>query len=442
MKALFLLMLTLLPLTVLGRGAQGIADQYAQYALSHNPSLMAEKRDLDLARTDRQSAFGAFLPVVDLQSRHSWADGGRDIVFDVNDFLPSDLLTADLPETVIPFLRVKEQETKVIVKQPLFAGGGILHGYRAARKAEHAARANYDASSANLILAVHKNYYGYLQSRELTAIEEHQKRLAAEQLRVTRALFEVDKTTLGELRRAEAGFAAAEARLIAQSSREEIAKETVNLLLGRELTEDVELPTDDLIDESVLDVSSNTPQVRPELKQLDFSVAALTEQKRATRSNFLPVISAAFEYGYQGEKYDFKDDADYYLLSGVMSWNLFEGFRSNLKRQRVELARRQLVERREWLHRNIQREISAAQLELRSKRAERTAVARALEAADESYRLSEIRYREGMSSQLELTDAQAMLARASAQDVLARFGFLIALADYTHSIGLLPSEVK
>ncbi len=435
-------LLILLPLASFALTAQEIADSYAHYALDHNPYLRAQSREVDLARTDRRSALGAFMPVVDLTSRHSWADGGRDINFDVNDFIPSEVIPVDLPPTVIPFLRTKEQETKLQITQPLFTGGGLLYSYRATQQAEHASIAEFDAAKSQLTLQVKQTYFRYLQARELMDIETHQLELAQEQLRVTRALFEVDKLALSELRRAEAGLAAAEARSISAEAQENTARQAVNLLLGRELSSIMMIPTENADNPETENTDVNPLELRPEMAQLNFSLNALKEHKRAARSGYLPMISAAFEYGYQGEKYDFNEDADYYMLSGVLSWNLFEGFRTNLKQQKVELARRQLEDRREWLESQIQREVDTASLTLTSKIAEQNAAERAKSAAEESFRLAEIRYREGMGSQLELTDARATLATVSAQEVLARYGYLIALASYQHSLGLPLKDME
>lgn len=437
-----LLSALLLPSLVFAMTAREIADSYSRYAVDHNAYLRSQRRDIDLARTERRSAFGAFLPVVDLTSRHSWADGGRDITFDVNEFLPSEVLPVDLPPTVIPFLRTKEQETKLQVTQPLFTGGGLFYSYRATQQAEQASRAGYETAVADLTLHVRQTYYRYLQARELLDIEQHQYDLAEEQLRVTRALYEVDKLAVSELRRAEAGLYAAEARRLDAEAQMNTAGQAVNLLLGRALTDDIMLPgaSADSLDITVPD--ADALELRPELAQLDYSIKTLKEQKRAARSGYLPMISAAFEYGYQGEKYHFNDDADYYMLSGVLSWNLFEGFRTNLKQQKVELARRQLEDRRDYLESEIQRQVESAALTLKSKIAEQKAASQAKLAAEESHRLAEIRYREGMSSQLELTDARAALASASAQEVLARYGCLIALASYEHSLGLSLKDIE
>ncbi|MBU0693017.1 TolC family protein [bacterium] len=432
----------LLPSLVLAMTAREIADSYSRYAVDHNSYLRAQRREIDLARTERRSALGAFMPVVDLNSRHSWADGGRDIEFDVNEFLPSEVLPVDLPPTVIPFLRTKEQETKLQVTQPLFTGGGLFYSYRATRQAEQASVAGYETAMAELTLRVRQTYYQYLQARELLDIEQHQYKLAEEQLRVTRALYEVGKLAVSELRRAEAGLFAAEARRISAETQMTTTKQAVNLLLGRDLTDDIMLPGEnsDSLEVTLSDVDPLS--LRPEMTQLNYSINTLKEQKRAVRSGYLPMISAAFEYGYQGEKYDFNEDADYYMLSGVLSWNLFEGFRTNLKRQKVELARRQLEDRRDFLEKEIQRQVDTAALTLKSKQAEQKAASQAKLAAAESHRLAEIRYREGMSSQLELTDARTALASASAQEVLARYGCLIALASYEHSLGLSLKDIE
>lgn len=419
--------------------AEEIADQYVREALKYNSSLAAQSENIDLAAANRRDALGRFLPMVDLISRHSWADGGREIVIDVNDFLPPEVLPVDLPPNIIPFLRTKEQESKVQVMQPIFTGGSILYSYRAAGKSEKAEQTRYRASVNNLALQVRQSYFGYLKARELVSVQTEQLRLAEEQLRVTRSLSNVDKAPVSDLKRAEAATAAADAALIEAQTQAERARMSLNLLLGVELDRTPVLPAetdtlavicenpDDLIDQALFK--------RPELQSLDLNISALTDQSRAVRARYLPMISAAFEYGYQGEKYEFNDDSDYYLLAGVLTWNLFEGFRSNTQMQKTAIARRQLGERKKWLTEAVEHEVKTALLKLKNSRAQHQAALKAREAAEESYRLTEIRFREGMSSQLELMDARSTLTSAASLEVTARYNYLTALAELKRSIG-------
>lgn len=74
--------------SVFARDAWDVCDIYVKEALEANQSLNAERLRTDLSRTDIRGALGAMMPTVELKSRFTRADGGREIRFDVNDFLP------------------------------------------------------------------------------------------------------------------------------------------------------------------------------------------------------------------------------------------------------------------------------------------------------------------------------------------------------------------
>lgn len=128
------LSITLMLISVRFCGAQTaweLADKYISGALTGNCELEVRRADVDISRSNTAEARGAFFPTIDFKSRHTWSDGGRVISIDVNDFMPPAVLPVDVPPREIPFIREREQETKISLALPLFTGGGTFYNYLA-----------------------------------------------------------------------------------------------------------------------------------------------------------------------------------------------------------------------------------------------------------------------------------------------------------------------
>jgi len=103
-------------------------DQYIRQGLENNLALRQQKFSLEKSLEALKEAKGMFFPSISLQGSYSHAGGGRTIEFPVGDLLNpvhgslNDLFLfhgiiggypTDIPNEQIPFLRPKEQETKI-----------------------------------------------------------------------------------------------------------------------------------------------------------------------------------------------------------------------------------------------------------------------------------------------------------------------------------------
>ncbi len=419
-------------------------NEFVREALRTSPELLAKRADSDIAHQKTRNSLGAMLPSIDFQSRYTRAGGGREITFDVNDFMPPSVLPVDVPTSVIPFLRPEEHETKLSFQQPLFVGGSLYHSWRAQKMALSAEHASLKAREAEIAYRTRAAWFNWLSARELVQVSLEDTLLAAEQLRSASARVEQAMANSAELQRARAALADARANWIDASTREQLALTALNRLLGRPLLREpdvpvlsADLPEEALPLESVLSLARAD---RGELHQLEQQGRSLGHYQSAATGTFLPTLVAAGEYGYQGEEYKFDNDHDYYTLSLVMKWNLFDGFRKNAKREQVVLQRRQLQDTQHDVELAIEQDVTRAWLNNRSSRMKHAAAEEARLAAAENYRLVKALYDEGMASQVELLDAQTTRTRASTREIAARYGAWIAQADLWRSIGHVFEE--
>lgn len=342
---------------------------------------------------------------------------------------------------MIPFLREYEQETKLTFTQPLFAGGVLYHSWRANQDFMLAEEAAVRAKEAEIAYRTRQACFNWLSALEMVKVAEQDTLFAVEQLRAARLRKANQMANAAEELRSIASLANARSEWIEASSHEQLARTQLNRLLGRELLElpendmriSDEIPDETITLDSLLEIAI---QNRGELNQLHQQRKALSHALKATNSAWLPLLAVAGEYGYQGEEFQFDEEHDYYMLSLVLDWNLFDGFQKNARRQRFVIERRQLDLQRDDINEAIQQDVTASWLNQKSSLAKYNAAMESRKAADENYKIISALYREGMAQQLEILDAQNLRTRAATGEIASRYAVWIAQAIYGEVLDL------
>jgi outer membrane protein TolC len=112
-----------------------VVERYVAEGLRTNLALQGETLEVDKATQALAAARARFFPEVSLQARYSRADGGREFTLPIGTTLNpvystlNELLAArgqparfpQVEDISVPFLRHEEQDTRVVLRQPLYA---------------------------------------------------------------------------------------------------------------------------------------------------------------------------------------------------------------------------------------------------------------------------------------------------------------------------------
>jgi outer membrane protein TolC len=192
---------------------------------------------------------------------------------------------------------------------------------------------------------------------------------------------------------------------------------------------------------SVLDDAS-LAQFRGDMRILDAQINLKDREITATRSRFLPTISATYNLQWSASEPDapnfFENEVRFQTLGLNLSLPLFEGFSRNADVQRVLIERKDLDEQYRAAALTAQNEVASSSEDLNM--AFETASARkiALEQAQEGYERAQLRFENGLGSQLEVTDAEVQVRQAEVNYAVMVFNYLTAKAQYDLAIGKVP----
>jgi len=449
-RALVSTILPVLAFTILP-AQNPLLDNYIQEGLQSNQALRQKKLDYASSLSALKEAKGLFMPDVSFNARFTVADGGRTIEFPVGDLMNPvyttlNMLTASdrfpqIENEEFPFLRPTEHETKVSLVQPIFSSE-VIHNYRIRKQYTEIARIDIGRYERELVREITKAYYGYQKAYNLRGLADTTLSLVKENLRVSQRLFENDIVTIDAVYRSESELSQVEVQRAQAYHMVEASRAYFNFLLNRPLESPLELieipPVQQTI--SLEEASERALQNRDELQQIEQYLQLNQHVTSLHKGNNIPGLYGVVDYGFQGDKYSFTGEDDYVLASLVMKWNLFHGSANHQKVQQSRIEGEKLYELYGQTQQQIRMEVINHYYGMQTAYESVQSARKQSRSASRAYELIHRKYREGLSSLLELIDARTSLTGAVANSIIAQGDYFSRLADFEYAMGVGINE--
>ena len=344
--------------------------------------------------------------------------------------------------SALPFGQRNNWTLGLDVQQTLFAGGRVTAQTRMAGAGRRIAETSLASTRAQLVLNIIEAYYDAALADRLLAIAVSTLDQAETTLRHTQLARQVGNQPEFELLRATVARDNQRPILIQRQSDRDIALMRLKQLLNLPAQEPLTLttPLDDttavvparLTSGLSPGIDSVMPAERAPVRQAADAVEASANALRIARAQRLPQLNVNMKYGRVA-----------YPPTGVPGWSdfntnwtvgvalqvpLFTGGRITgdvrVAQADLEEARYRLTQAREL----SELDSYAAQAKLDAAEASFAASAGTAQQAARAYQIAEIRYREGISTQVELSDSRILLEQASANRALAARDLAVARA--------------
>jgi outer membrane protein TolC len=447
------------------RPLQSIIDGYVQAGMSSNLALANQDIEVDKSRAALASARARFFPELALAARFTRADGGRQIDLPVGQLLNpvyqtlNELLIANggvarfsaIADQAIPLQLPREQDTRITLRQPLYAPA-ITAGVAAARASLGAAGYSRQAYQRELRRDITVAYLEWLKARNGAAILSASETALAENLRVNQSRYDNGKSTHDTVLRARAEWLGVQQQRRDADNGVDQARSYLNFLLNRPLATPLEAPADPEAlpagaalapaAAGATGAAAVPPQAqlaaRPELLALAAAESAAAAQLRAARAARRPSLALGVDAGSQGVDYATGRRYDFVTGSVVLNWTLFDAGARAAAVSQARLAGKQLANQRDLMAARIGLEQQQATDNLRSAQDSlATADARAA-AARAAFTIASKRRDAGMADQLEFLDARSEMTGAELNRNLTYYTLLARRAEYAWARGDLP----
>jgi outer membrane protein len=433
-------MIALTPAIAAAQQHDPFAPLVAQ-TLRNNGLLQSARRTEDRAGAQVREANALYLPKLTFQSRVSAQSGTPnlgDVVNPAYRALNQVTGTNQFP-TNLDLTVPQNHDSYFRFSLPL-VNPAIWANRSAAEHRYDAERFQRLTIARELAARVQTAWLSARSAERAVGIREATLALTREANRVTERLLEAGRATPDAVFRARAEESEEEQQLIEARDAADAARRVVNQLAGSPLEAALDVIPDSVLVREIPvsreEAVALAQERREELHALDAGEQAAGAAVRAARGSFLPTVSLAVDYGFQGRDVRFSGRNDYVVGSVVMSWNVFNGGGDVAGIDAARASEDALAAERRDVVDKVRLDVLQAYAAAVAGRSAIDAADVQLAAARRAHDLVRRRYEEGLAPQIELIDARSALTRAELNRAVTLYRYAQRLVELERAAAL------
>lgn len=431
-------MFELAAVLILAQAAPLTLEDCVREGLRRHPALASSQVGIEMARAQKDATRSGYLPRIDLSLRDSYTYSGRQ---------EDQRLVIGGQVVPIPGRAAGGNDYHVFslsLSQNLFDGGKWWTQVERAEREIRRAEAAQGLTREEVALGVAAAFYQAQKvARELEVWEDAlqvsrgQLRLAEEKL----ALGAASKVDVAMARRAvgEDEVARERARLSL-----EIARQELNLAMGREATADLVLAPDDA-PESAEPLEPSVRPDHPRLQELDWARRVAEKDTAIARGDLWPRVQGSLSYSRGNEEFYkvySRFDELFDLTVGLsISFPLFDGFLTRAQIEQAEARERRVDAERRQAESDLAGQLAAARERHRRLAEVARLQAENVKAAEAELALALERFQVGEGTELEVRNSQLNVTRARLAEVETLFERKGVRMQYLYARGELLSRL-
>ncbi|MFA4858239.1 MAG: TolC family protein [Candidatus Margulisiibacteriota bacterium] len=409
-------------------------DQSYEIALEQSPTVQKARAQIRAAEGTEGRARSGFLP-------HLAVSGGFGKYYSH----PSTVqITSTGTSSVFSFGTNEQADASsygATFSQAVFTGGRLVNTLGAANKGLEITKEELRRTEQALKYNVASAYYNVLKNIKLVELNRQSVEMAEHHLANNQALFKAGIATRAEVLRGEVLVAQNHISLIRSEQGLELTKNSFNNVLGNALDTPVELAeanfsTGEVVIYNYRDLLPIAYESQPEWRQYLLGKKIRSDELGVAYSGLFPNISLAGTYSGGLTRYSAyqSDQATWSaLVSG--SWNIFDGTDTLYKIKEAGGRLDAEIASEENVRRNLALSVKDANFIVKSAKEDMVYTAKAVELAEENYKIADLRYNSGAGNNLEVLDAQVSLTRARTDNVDAQNILQLAKAKLNQVLG-------
>lgn len=407
-------------------------EESIRLAISQNPYHLAAGQRLETARAKIREAAANFFPSLNAQGLHT---------------LDEKLIELEFPDPItgqpqrISFDFTRDYQFSLSLSLPLFTSGRLTSGFKQAKynflSTEEAVRQSKHLTVFN----AKKAFYGYLLAKDFVKVAEEAVEVAEKHLKNVKSLYEVGMASKFDLLRSEVQADNLKPQLIKARNNLRIAELSLKTLLGLDLSQPIDIegystyePFEPDLEKSISKAMLN----RPEIGQLSFQKKMAGEVLKLARASNLPSLAISGTYNFWADQLNFRKDTweSYYAVNLVFTVPLFNGFATSAQVAQSKAMIKELDLTKKGFVDMVKFEVRQAILRLEEAKESLLSQEKSVELAQESLRIAELNFSEGLATTLDVSSAQAALTQAKTNYSQALYDYVISLAQLDKAMGI------
>lgn len=415
-------------------------DQALEMLEKNNEAFLAAKAEERTAEFNKKAASGLYLPKIGLEGKYTRID--EPLVIDLNDIrtviVKLHAATPGIESAVPSFEKTVQEESffksNINFTWPVFTGGKILATNRAAEAKITESREKTKSVDATLTSELVRRYYGVRLARRVVEVRKQVLNSMHEHLVQAKKLQENGMIALSEKLHAEVTWAEADREYKKAVRQLAITQAALNSILSS--NENIEPASSMFINRTIgameqfLDAAETH---NPLLKQIAAKKDQADQSYKIEKSEFYPTV---YLFGkHELYKEDLTMLEPEWAVGIGFSVNLFSGFTNYNSLQ----AAKQVKTQADYLEKDAQRKIGTL---VEKKYNELMAALEQYEATESSFnfaneyvRVRKKAFKAGMTTSINVVDAELALSRVKIDKLKAAYRFDVVLAELLEASG-------
>ncbi len=332
---------------------------------------------------------------------------------------------------------------KLTLQQPIFTGFKLESNSAIAKLNYLATEQQYNADENDLVFNIKNAYWGLFKANQIRKVTEENVSQVEAHLTDVQNLFKQGLATKNDVLKVQVQLGEAQLGLIDAKNAVKLANLNLDNVLGISLSTQIE--TIDSVDAHVgtsYEIGSLLEQAydkRPELKSMDYRVQASEKGVTAAKSDWFPQIYLVGDYNYARPNPRILPTQDKFNgtwdVSVSMSLNLWNWGATIDKTDQANAQFEQAKDTYKIVKDRVTLEVTQNFLNVQKSKEKMTVAEQSVSQAEENYRITDEKFKNGLALNSDLLDAEVALLQAKTNYIQSIVDYELAQAQLKKSIG-------
>ncbi len=348
------------------------------------------------------------------------------------------------PDAYVPFGTEDYYSYTFTIEQSIYRGRSLITGVELGELDLELSKASMAQTKNDIILAVHEAYYNLLKTRKFEEVTVQAVEERKAHLKDAKAFYEAGLIPKNDMLQSEVQLAGAEIEFIRAKNLSIMALARLNTLLRRPVETEIEVqdvlkyePSDISWDQAV----QQAKKYRPELRQSEIAIEQADKNIILTRAPYLPAVSVSANYLKQGDDPLAQDypigPSEVKTALATLEWRFWAWGQSKDEMAAARYNMKKAQESQTELLDNIILQVREAYVDTLEAEYNIGVTEKAIEQAEEDFRINQSRYKAQLGTTTNVLDAQTRLTRAKIEYYNALYNYRISLMRLAWSTGTL-----
>jgi len=409
-----------------------LLEDCLRMAYKNNPVILKARQEIEIASGKKLQALSEAIP-------HLTGEAGYTYLNSIN--------TYETEEGDLALNLHDNYRAGLTLEQNLYKGGKVLAGIKAAQLYDRYSEVFLREAEGTVTFRIKDIFNQLLLARKIVDVREATVKHMDDTLQTTDTKYQQGSASEFDLITARVRLANSRPPLIKSSNRVDILKTILAKEMGRE-DQDYEIegsldftPFNQKLD----DLNRLGLEYRPLIEQITLQEGIMEQNLNASSSGYQPSLSLFATYEGEQPQYGLppEDRFEFEWMAGAaLKWNIFDGLMTpGLVREARGQYEQARIETRDT-QRTVLLSIKQAYLDLKAAKKAIDSHRETVGQAEKAYQIAQIRWENGVSTSLELTESELNLSESSIMLQEALAYYQIALAKLERAIGLSLDQIE